>query len=250
MMKKIIYSLIVVLLLSCNGENVPDCFQNSGDIIQQEFSVANFTEITVLERIELIIKEAPNHSVVVETGEYLMNDIEVNVQNGKLVIKNNNSCNLTRDYGLTKVFVMAPNITKIRSSTSLPIRSDGVLNYNAIELRSEDVTNTEVTHTDGIFDLNVNCNTMLVVVNNLSSVFIEGNVNDINIQFVSGDSRFEGRHLIAENINIFHRGTNDIIVNPQQSLTANLVSTGNVIAVSTPPELDVQEQYTGRVIYE
>ena len=94
-MKKIVFILSIVILASCNSENAPDCIQNSGDIIQKEFTVTAFTKVTVFQRIELIVKEGPEHKVLVETGEYLMDDIEVKVENGKLLLINNNGCNLS-----------------------------------------------------------------------------------------------------------------------------------------------------------
>jgi hypothetical protein len=69
-MKHLVSIIVAIVLLSCNGDNVPDCFQNSGAIIQQEFVVETFDKITVYERIELIIKDEPTQKVVVESGEY------------------------------------------------------------------------------------------------------------------------------------------------------------------------------------
>lgn len=247
-MRKIIYILSIILLASCNSENAPDCFQNSGDIIEKEFLVETFTEITVFERIELIVKEGPEHEVLVQTGEFLMDEIEVKVENGRLLLNNNNGCNLTRDFGITKVYVTAPNLTEIRSSTGLPTRSDGVLTYPNLFLISED--DSDDYHTDGLFIMNIQNSSLKFVVNNLSTCYIEGSTTNLDISFASGDARFEGRNFTAQNVKIFHRGSNDIIVNPQVSLIANLVSTGDVIVVNTPPELDIQEQYTGRVIFE
>jgi len=238
----------IVLVVSCNSENAPDCFQNSGDIIQKEFIVQAFTKVTVFERIELIIKEGPEHKVLVETGEFLLDDIEVKVENGRLLLNNNNGCNLTRDYGITKMYITAPNLTEIRSSTGLPTRSDGVLTYPNIKLLSEDYTGE--FHTDGIFNLNIENSSLVIVLNNLASMKIEGSTNDLNIFYASGDARFEGRNFAVQNVTLFHRGSNDIIVNPQVSLTANLVSTGDVIVVNRPPILDIEAQYTGRVIFE
>ena len=247
-MKKIVFILSIVILASCNSENAPDCIQNSGDIIQKEFTVTAFTKVTVFQRIELIVKEGPEHKVLVETGEYLMDDIEVKVENGKLLLINNNGCNLTREYGITKIYVTAPNLTEIRSSTGLPTRSDGVLTYPNITLLSEDYSGE--FHTVGVFNMHIENSALNVILNNLSSLTIEGNTDNLNIQFASGDARFEGRNFIAQNVVVGHRGTNDIVVNPQQSLTANLVSTGNIISVTTPPNIDITEQYTGRVIFE
>jgi len=240
----------MIVLLSCNGENVPDCFQNSGAIVQQEFELETFDKITVYERIELIVKDGPTQKVVVETGEYLLNDIEVKVENGELILENRNACNLTRAYGITKVFVSSPNLTQIRNSSGLTVSSDGVLNYSSLKLVSEDFNATYVTHTDGDFNLQVNCNRLDIVVNNLSSVFISGSVNNLFIGFYSGDARFEGANLVAQNINIFQRSSNDMIVNPQQSLTGEIRGTGDVISLNRPPIVDVVEFYTGKLIFE
>ncbi len=247
-MKKIVYIIITVFLISCNGDNVPDCFQNSGDIIQQEFEVTTFDKITVFERIELILKVAPTESVIVETGEYLMNDIKVSVEEGRLILKNYNGCNLTRDYGITKIYVSAPNITEIRNSSGLAMRSDGVLSYPRLTLISEDSEEEDAFHTDGDFYLQVNCQFVYVATSNLSNVFISGTVEDLLVRFYSGDGRFEGANLIAQNIEIFQRSSNDMILNPQLSLTGEIRSTGDVILVNEPPILNVQEFYTGQLI--
>jgi hypothetical protein len=248
-MKKLIYSVFTILLLSCNGDNVPDCFQNAGKIIQQEVVVETFDKITVFERIELIVTDEPTQKVTIETGEYLLNDINIKVEDGRLLLVNNNACNLTRNYGITKVYVSSPNLTEIRNSSGLTLSSNGILNYNSLRLISEDFNQTNVTHTDGDFNLQVNSNKIDIVVNNLSSIFINGSVNNLFIGFYSGDARFEGANLIAQNINIFQRSSNDMIVNPQQSLTGEIRGTGDIISLNRPPLVDVTQFYTGKLIF-
>jgi hypothetical protein len=179
-----------------------------------------------------------------------MDDIDVVLVGNRLKLYDNNGCNITRDYGITKIYVEAPNVTEIRSSTRFPIRSEGVLNYPELNLLSEDFNATESGIRVGIFDLEVNSSVVRATVNGLSTIYLSGQTANLNISYVAGDARFEGRFLVADNVNIYHRGTNDITVNPQLKLKANLVSTGNVISVNTPADLDVQEQYIGRVIFE
>lgn len=249
-MKNFFYIVLSVVLLSCNGDNVPDCFQNSGSIIQQEFEVDQFDKITVFERVELIVKDEPIQKVVVETGEYLLNDIEVKVEDGRLLLINNNSCNLTRNYGITKVYVSAPNLTEIRNSSGLTLSSDGFLNYNNLRLISENFNNEGTFNSDGDFNLQVNCNKIDVVVNNLSSIFISGSVTNLFIGYYSGDARFEGANLIAQNIDIFQRSSNDMIINPQLSLTGEIRGTGDVISLYHPPIVEVVQFYTGELIFE
>lgn len=247
-MKKIIYIVITLVLLSCNSENAPDCFQNAGDIIQKEFTVETFSKITVFKDVELIITDSGTQSIVVETGEFLMSDIEVKVENGRLLLKDNNACNFTRDYGITKVYVSADNITEIRNSSQFSVNSNGVLNYENLKLLSEDDSGD--FYNVGLFNVEVNAEELSVVINNLTTNTISGTVTNLNINHASGDGRFEGRNLIAQNVTIYHRGTNDIIVNPQMSLTANLVSTGDVIVTNTPPTVSISELFNGRVIFE
>lgn len=242
--------IIVVILLACNGENVPDCFQNAGNIVQQEFSLEAFEKITVFERIELVVKEETDQKVIVETGEYLMNEIKVYVEDGRLIIMNDNGCNLSRDYGITKVFVGSPNLTEIRNSSGLTVSSNGVLNYDSLILISEDFgVEDGLYHTDGDFDLQVNSNFISIVTNDISNIFMSGTVESLNIRFFSGDGRFEGADLVAQNVDVFHRGSNDMIINPQQSLTGEIRSTGDVISINQPPVVNVEEFYTGQLIF-
>lgn len=247
-MKQLLYILSVVLLVSCNSENAPDCFQNAGDIIQKEFSVGDFTEIIAFKNIELIVTDSATPNVTVETGEFLMDDIEISVENGKLLLKDNNDCNFTRDYGITKVYVSSPNITKIRNSSQFAVRSNGVLNYDDLFLISEDDSGD--FYNVGIFDVEVNSVNLRVTINNLTTTYISGNTTNLRLFYASGDGRFEGRNLITDNVTIYHRGTNDIIVSPQVSLDAELVSTGDVIVTNTPPTVNVSELFNGRVIFE
>lgn len=146
---------VLFLFLGCDSDSGWDCTQKAGDIVEMEFPVQPFTKILVWERIKLFVKQGEEQKVVVETGENLMSDIEVIVTDGKLEIHNNNSCNLVRDYGLTKVYITSPNITEIRSSTGLPVESIGVLQYPSLTLLSEDQMNDDEYHTDGDFRLDL-----------------------------------------------------------------------------------------------
>ncbi len=248
-MKKIITLIIVSLVFSCNSEDAIDCFQNAGNIIQQDYALDNFDKITVFERSQLFISEG-EFSVILETGENLINDIDIKVSNGRLIIENGNSCNITREYGITKVFVSAPNITEIRNSSGLKVISENTLTYPNLTLLSEDLEEEDAFHTDGDFELDLDVENLTITQNNLSNFFLTGNATNLDLNFTFGDARFEGRDLIVQNADVYHRGTNDITINPQQELTGTLLSTGDLIVVNTPPILDVEVLYTGQLIIE
>jgi len=248
-MKKLFYIITLILVFTCDSEDASDCFQTSGSIIQQEISVDAFTKILVNRDIELILKQDLEFEIIIETGRNLMNDVEVIIVDGQLQLTDHNTCNYVRDFGITKIYVTAPDITEIRSSTQYDVSSDGVLNYNSLHLISEDF-NAPGSFTVGDFRLDVNLTTLGITTNNISSFYITGQTENLFVGFFAGSGRFEGENLIAQNVEVFHRGSNDMIVNPQQSLTGQLLSTGNLISKNEPPIVDVEVLYTGRLIFD
>jgi hypothetical protein len=250
MIKK--YSILFLVfssLLGCNSENALDCFQKSGDIIQEELTLEDFSQITIFEGVKLVIKQAEEQKVVLETGENLRNDIRVEVIENRLVAYNDNSCNLVRDFGLTTVYVFSPNIKEIRSSTGFLIKSDGVLSYPSLSLLSESFSDPEAETTDGEFDIEVNNTSVNIISNGIAYFKVSGITNSLNVVFAAGDSRLEAENLRANNININHRGSNDMLVNPQESLKGKLLSTGDVISYNKPAIVEVEEPYKGKLIY-
>ena len=248
-MKQVVYIICLVFLLGCSGENVPDCFQTAGQILQQSVPVSDFDRILVNRDIELILKQDDAISVVIETGENLLSDVSAKVVNGQLVLTDANSCNYVRDYGITKIYVSAPHITEIKTSTQYDIRSDGTLNYPNLTLLAENF-NAPDTFPVGDFRLDLNSQTIRIVSNNLSFFYLSGFTANLNVNFAEGNGRFEGANLIADTVVINHRGTNDMVVNPQMSLTGVIRSTGNVVSKNTPPVVDVEELFTGSLIFD
>lgn len=241
--------LIPLLLVSCNGENVPDCFQNAGDLVRKEISVPDFSKITVFENVQLILKTGDTAKVEVETGEFLIEEVRVKVEGDRLLISDENNCNLFREYGTTKVYVTSPDITEIRSSTGFPIRSDGILSYNSLTLYAESFIDPGAVTTDGSFDLDVQAQEVNVIVNGIAFIKLGGTATNLNVIIAAGDSRVEAEDLIADNVVLNHRGSNDIFVHPQDVLQGVIRGTGDVISVNRPTLVDVDILYTGRLVF-
>lgn len=248
-MKKAFFFLFVVILFSCDSENVNDCVQTSGDLVQIDYDITGFNKIIVYERSQLIVSQGP-YEVILETGENLVNDIDITVADATLSIKNNNSCNLVREYGVTKVYVTLPDLQVLRNSSGLAVKSSGTLNLNELTLLCEDTEEEDAFHISGDFDLDINVDKLSIETNGLSNFFLNGTVNELDLKFLLGDSRFEGRNLEVQTAQVYHRGTNDIFLQAKQQVTGSLLSTGNLILTEEPPVLNVEELYTGRVIIE
>ncbi|MBL4887517.1 MAG: DUF2807 domain-containing protein [Flavobacteriaceae bacterium] len=246
-----ITSLLVmaVIVFACDSENANDCFQTSGPIVQQTREVGSFEKIIVNRDIELIIQEGSTFEVLIETGKNLISDVKVEVVGDQLQLTDGNTCNFIRDFGITKIHVTAPDIKEIRSSTQFDISSKGILNYPNLTLISEDYEFPE-NFAVGDFKLKVNSETLRVTANDLSFFYIEGDTKNLNLSFTAGTPRFNGENLIAQHVNIFHRGSDDMMVNPQQSIKGVINSAGDVISFNRPPLVEVEELYNGKLIFK
>ncbi|MBT8324181.1 MAG: DUF2807 domain-containing protein [Winogradskyella sp.] len=247
-MKKQIVTILFLCLFSCNKEDVFDCIQTAGPIIETELAVSQFSKILVNRDIELILQQGEQQRIVVETGENLINDIDVKVIEGQLILTDNNNCNLLRDYGLTKIIVTTPILTEIIASTQYDISSNGTLTFENLRLISEDYTYPD-TYAVGNFIFDVDAQSVSIYSNNISFFYLSGNVNDLFVGFYAGAGRFEGEELVAQNVRVYHRGSNDMVVNPQVALTGDLLGTGDLISVNQPTVVDINQVYTGQLIF-
>lgn len=249
-MKPFAFYWALFFLMACNKENAPDCFQNAGEIVRREVVVPDFDKITAFENVNLIVKQGGIQKVEIETGEFLFDEVSATVDGDRLMLRNANGCNLFREYGLTKIYVTSPNIVEIRSSTGLPIQSDGVLSYPEVALLSESFNNPEAQTTDGEFNMEFDSRQISIVVNGIAYFKIRGKTENLNLVVAAGDSRIEAENLVAQKVNLNHRGSNDMLVDPQQSIKGVIRGTGDVVSFNRPPEIDVSEIYDGRLVFE
>ncbi|WP_375252997.1 head GIN domain-containing protein [Dokdonia donghaensis] len=242
--------VIIVSIISCDTEDTLTCLKTTGDIITQEYDLTDFDSITIFERAQLIVTDAPDISVRLETGENLLEDFEILVEDNTLKIKNTASCNVIRDYDTSKVYVSHPDLKQIRNSSGQTVEAEGVLTWNTLRLVSDDLIEEDFYHKDGDFNLSLDAENVLLQCNGLSNFFINGSVTNLTINLLDGDSRLPLEDLDVQNVSIFHRGTNDVILAPQLSIVGELRSTGNLILKNTPPVVEVESFFTGEVIID
>ena len=236
----------MVLATSCGISE--DCFKGNGNQVIQLFPLENFTKIKVYDGVGLVIKEGTNYEVKVITSDNILDNLEVKLEGNTLVVKDNSTCNIARDYGLTTVYVTAPNITEIHSKTDQDIRSDGVLNYSDLKLISIDLSDGAGT---GDFRLSLNTINLYVESNNVSNFYLTGQSQNLHVFFSWGNGIFYGENLIVNIITIYHRGSNNIFFFPINSIEGNIYATGNVVLKNNPiVSPNVIQHFTGRLILD
>lgn len=243
-MRKLGLIILLAFSLSCDKE----CNESLGVIIQKEIEVAYFDEIIAHSGIEVILKHENTQKIIIETGENRMDNVHISVNDEILELEADDSCFLNPSYVSVKVFISSPNIKIIRNSSEHTISSDGVLSYPEIKLITEN--NQNGYNNIGNLDLKFNNNKVTIVSNGMSSIKISGTTNILGVYYYGGIGKFEGVDLIAQDVDVFHRGENNLKINPQNSITGDIYATGNVISSNHPPLVDVTEHFTGELIFE
>jgi hypothetical protein len=232
-----------------------DCFKGNGNKVTQTFPLVNFSKIKVYDGVGLVIKEGTNYEVKVITSENILDNLEVKLEGNMLVVKDNSTCNIARDYGQTMVYVTVPDGTllpiipelELHCKTEQKIESEGVLHSPIVRLFS--IGDDGDGSGTGDFHLEINNGQFVVENNNVSNFYITGHCNEMLLNFYFGNGRFYGQNLQAEKIKVYHRGSNDMMVFPVLKIEGTIFATGNVILKNVPPIINIDEVYTGRVIY-
>ena len=242
--------LLIFSLTSCDKEDAPDCFQTAGAMITKEVEVEPFHELIVYKGIQLFIQQGEEQKILIESGKNLIGEIHVEVENGRLSIRNGNECNFFREYNITKVYVTVQNLDWLQNAGNNVITGIGELHFPEIWLRAYNQENISDIYTIGDFKLDLVSENIRITSDNYSNFFLSGSTEHLDAYFAAGDGRLEGAGLIAQTVEIQHRGTNKLIVNPQNVLKGEIRSTGDVISVNRPPVVQVETFYNGRLIFK
>jgi hypothetical protein len=90
------FSLLV--FISCNKTNAPDCFKETGTQITVTRTLPPFICVILDANIEMTIKNGSVYEAEITGGENMLDEVKTTVSNGTLTIDNKNKCNFVRGY--------------------------------------------------------------------------------------------------------------------------------------------------------
>lgn len=244
-MRKLIFILGLFFCIGCSS--VEDCFQNAGSETETMVEVPFFNKINVQPGVGLVLKQSNEQLVTIKTGSHILETVTFEVMDETLFLKQNSDCFWNQPYGKTTVEVTIPNLIQLQSTTEQDVRSDGILNFEDFTIIAfEEGT----AASSGNFYLKLNTQNFRIESNTIASFFLEGTTNFLGINYYAGDGRCEAADLIAQEVSVFHRSTNDIIVNPRAVLMGNLYSTGNLITKFEPAIIEVNTFFSGQLLFQ
>ncbi|MBL7472441.1 GIN domain-containing protein [Robertkochia sediminum] len=251
-MFKILCNTILLFLLMAGAQGCDvstDCLGSAGESVRREITLSSFDGIVVYEDIELIVAKGEAQKVEVIAGKNLIDDVALEVAEGKLIVSTKRPCAFTSGNKVVQLVVTTPELSEIRSYTQYAVRSEGVLDFDRLRLIS--VVLSETTGVAiGEFFLNVDVNTLEIEANVLANFEISGKADHLRLRMVDNSVRGYMPDLEVMTADIYHRSAHDITIRPTVSVTGSLWGTGDLILLNTPPVVEVEENYTGKVIYD
>lgn len=241
------YITFLCIIIGCNTENASDCFKTSGKIITKNYSLDNFSTITFREGIALELIHGNENTITISYGSNLINNVSTRITDGRLFIENSTYCNHIRNVTPAKITLTAKNITEIRNASQFKLYSNDTIRYESLLIISENFLEKEAN--SGDVDLLINNQNLSIITNGTSNFNLNGKTTNLSINFAAGSGKFNGKNLLSENIYVFHRGSNDLIIHPIRTLKGEIRSIGNLISVNRPPIVDIKQLYTGKLIF-
>jgi len=248
-MKNIIW-IFFLGLIACNSEEALDCFQTSGGIVQRHFNLPSFTKIRIEDDVSLVVRQGDTQEVIIETGQNLLNDVSVNVVDNTLVIQDNNRCNFVRDFGITKALITVLDLKEIRNASEFDVMSEGPLHFPTLNLVSNTSGNIDNVRKSGDFFLELYCNNLTINANGSSAFYLEGFSNKASYMFRDEIPVIIAPNLLVNDLTVFQRSSNKMIVHPIKSIKGVIRGVGDIISVNRPPIVEVQEFFTGKLIFQ
>ena len=244
MKRRLIISVIsaMALLLTQCGKDEGICFSPTGKTIIENRTASPFHYVEIHDNINLILTQDPSGTgIAVEAGENVMEGITTEIENGRLVLRNVNTCNWLRSFDVpVNVY-----LTFTRLDT-LITRAAG--NISCTNYWSNESVSFEMIEGAGKINLKLDVFK--------SHIFIRYGTASVNI---SGSSQvtFLISHgygpLHAENLNskfsyVSSFSPNDVFVNSTVELSAEIGNIGNIYYSGDPPVIYTNIIGGGKVV--
>lgn len=236
--KQFFYILMLFFPLAWSGcQN--GCLKGQGKIISQTRNISSFNILEVDGWVDVVLEQGTSPEVEVISGENLIANIstEVNPENGKLTISNNNQCHWSRGGSQPTVKVKYQNLAQIDHLGFGNILSvDTIRNANL------------VVNIKGNGDVK-----LLVNVTNFSCAMLE--LGDLEVQGKSNRSNlfshnvgfFKGKNFVTNHCTARTRDEGQFEVTVSDSLIATIESTGDIIYYGKPSYIKTNVTGTGTV---
>ena len=210
------------------------CERGDGPIVEQELFLPDFHSIDLDISADVCITQGEQQIVVVEGEQNIINELDLDVNNGRWEIEFDDC---VRNYEDLKIFITLPFYEQLRVSGSGLIFSNDVITVDEIDLR---VTGS------GDIDVALDVEDVNTRITGSGAIKLEGIARNAEHE-INGSGDLRAFDLATERTDIVIRGSGDAEVLVEDRLDVRITGSGDVFFRGNP-RLDIDITGSGDVI--
>jgi hypothetical protein len=241
--KLLIYLLSAtgLFLVQCTGDD-GICIGSTGKIITEDRLAIPYHAVEVYDNINLILTQDTSiTSIKVEAGENLIDGITTEIDSGRLVLRNVNSCNWLRSFEVpVNVYLTFTRLD------SLIFQAAG--NISCTNAWENDSIYFKVIEGGGHADLKLDVfKSFLTIMSGTVSVNVSG-ISEVTYISSQGYGPLHAEDLFSNSTYIYTFSPNDVFVTAFVELWAEIANIGNVYYHGDPVDLSYKIYGKGKLI--
>ncbi len=227
-MKYIFYTIILFFLFSCKKPEDRRCFKSIGDEISITRQLDDFSKIKMGKLLKFRMVQDTVNKVILTGGKNLLNFIRTDIENGQLIVENQNKCNFLRKFD-KKVTV------EVHFKNVVNIEFNGSEEVEAVNQLQTDYLSLYLSDGSGKFNLNVNAKTLYVMMaHGFGNFEIKGNVDYLRLEVRTagfgstyGLQVKDSIHAISKTVQPIKINANNCLIRTQTHSSGDIWYIGN-----------------------
>lgn len=238
---KILSFFLLLSIFGCKKANRFDCIKRTGELSFEKRMLQNFTIVEVKNNFQLFLIQDSINFMEIEAGRNLIENIESNVIENRLLLSNNNKCNFTRSYkNNIKLYLHFKKLDEIVYGGTGPITS-----LNAIT--NENFTFNSWDGTDSIkLNLEVT-NAFTNIHTGVADLIVVGHCKQL-YAYARSSGVFRMQNFVCKNVYTNNISSSDQFFYVQNKLEALVQYLGNTYYQGSPNEIVKTINNKGKLI--
>lgn len=231
----------VILVSGCLNPEAPDCIQRAGKITSIENSLSLFTTLELHDMIQYHLHVSNEYKIKITGPENWINEVKTEVQDGRLMIIDNNHCKLIRNkHQNIVVDVYAPEYAKVVNESFLKVEVMDTLHQHKLYWINENApSNCSILfHGDSC---------VIEMPKGTGDIILKGQSHFTSL-YSNAIGKLDASKMRTQYLNCNHNSLQDIYAQTDNYLFVVLQNKGNLILPFLPIQVDKQKNSTGDLI--
>jgi hypothetical protein len=230
--------IVLLMLLSCGGEQKDDCITKLGKVVSEQRDVLPFDKLYVEDRIKVfLVQDSINYGHIELNGpSNLLNQIESTVTDNQLRLINTNTCNFIRSFNYDiNVYVYVKELTEIHLESIAEVVSNDTININFLNIFHPALSD---------INLILSGDEVFIRSRNSASTILRGNLRVLKGS-VEEISNLDAQYLVCEEVYIDTHSPLDCYINATKGMYLKILNSGNIFYINEPTDYKILAEQTG-----